>query len=154
MIDSLPRNAHYQNAFGDIARKHFSKQGVFYIDLWPVSGLFLINVSPHVANRIHANPKISMERPGLLPRFFKPICGGPNMFDLPEKKWKPWRAIFSKGFSAEHILSLVPGMVDETVVYCETLRGLALQGNMFYLDSTPLRFTIDVIGKTVLYVCI
>lgn len=150
MIDKLPRKAHYQSAFGDIARQHFSIEGAFYIDLWPVSGLFLINVSPNVATQIHANPGMSMERPPLLPRFFKPICGGPNMFDLPEKKWRPWRAVFSRGFSADHIFSLVPGMVDETVTYCKTLHNLALKGDMFYLDPTTLRFTIDVIGKTIL----
>lgn len=150
MINKLPRNAHYQSAFGDVAREHFSKEGVFYIDLWPVSGLFLAVVSPNVATQIHANPGMSMERPSLLPRFFKPICGGPSMFDLPEKKWKPWRAVFSRGFSAEHILSLVPGMVDETITYCEILRSLALKGDMFYLDPTTLRFTMDVIGRTIL----
>jgi len=75
MLDRLPRNAHYQYALGDVAREHFSKEGVYYIDLWPVSGLFLTVVSPNVANQIHANPEISMERPSLLPRFFKPICG-------------------------------------------------------------------------------
>ena len=150
MIGKLPRSAHYQNALGDIAREHFSKEGLFYLDLWPVSGLFLVVVSPNVAAQMHANPAMSMQRPSLLPRFFKPICGGPNMFDLPEKEWRPWRAIFSKGFSADHVLSLVPGMVDETTVYCSTLRTLALKKTMFYLDTTTLRFTIDVIGKTVL----
>lgn len=152
MIDKLPQNAHYQNALGDIAREHFSKEGAFYLDLWPVSGLFLAVVSPKVAEQIHANPDMSMERPSLLPRFFKPICGGPSLFDLPEKKWRPWRAVFSKGFSADHILSLVPSMVDETAVYCETLQSLALDRSMFYLDPTTLRFTIDVIGKAILCV--
>ena len=150
MIDKLPPNAHYQSALGDIAREHFSKEGVYYLDLWPVSGLLLVVVSPHVANQIHANPIMSMERPALLPRFFRPICGGPSMFDLRKGKWRPWRAIFSKGFSADHTLSLVHGMVDETVIYCQTLRKLAQKEEMFYLDLTTLRFTIDVIGKTIL----
>ena len=150
MLDKLPKDAHYQNAFGDVAREHFCKEGAYYPDPWPVSGLFLVVVSPHVATQIHANPAISMRRPKLLPRFFRPICGGPSMFDLPEEKWKPWRAIFSKGFSSDHVLSLVPGMVDETLVYCDTLRSLARQGDMFFLDTTTLRFTIDVIGKTIL----
>lgn len=152
MIDKLPRNAYYQSAFGDVAREHFSEEGAFYLDLWPVSGLFLVVVSPHVATQIHANPAMSLQRPELLPRFFLPICGGPSIFDLPEEKWKPWRAVFSKGFSADHVLSLVPDMVDETSVYCDTLQALARQDTMFYLDSTTLRFTIDVIGKTVLWV--
>lgn len=152
MIKKLPRNAHYQSAFGDIARQHFAHQGVFYTDLWPVSGLFLIVVSLNVATQVHANPSVSMERPSLLPRFLRPICSGPSLFDLLEKDWKPWRAVFVRGFSAEHNLSLVPGLVDETAKYCDTLRNLALEGDLFYLDPTTLRFTMDVIGKTILWV--
>ena len=91
-----------------------------------------------------------MQRPTLLPRFFRPIYGGPCLFDLPENKWKPWRAVFTKAFNAEHILSLVPGMVDETLIYCQTLEKLAAKGNIVHLDPVTLRFTIDVIGKTVL----
>lgn len=118
--------------------------------MWPVSGILLVNFSPHIANQIHANPDMSMQRPELLPRFFKPIAGAPNLFDMREHEWKPWRAIFSRAFSAEHILSLVPAMVDETMVYSETLQKLAEKDEMFYLDLTTLRFTIDVIGKTIL----
>ena len=91
-----------------------------------------------------------MQRPLLLPRFFRPICGGPSMFDMHEHEWKPWRSTFSKAFSAEHTLSLVAGMIDETMVYCENLRKCADRKEMFYLDLTTLRFTIDIIGKTIL----
>ena len=152
MMDKLPPKAHYQSALGDIAREHFQSEGLFYIDLWPVSGILLVVISPHVANQIHANPTISMQRPPLLPRFFKPICGGPSMFDMKEHQWRPWRAIFSKGFSADYVLSLVPEMVDETLVYSETLQRHAQRKEMFHLDLTTLRFTFDVIGKTILYV--
>ncbi|MCJ1357540.1 MAG: hypothetical protein MMC33_007536 [Icmadophila ericetorum] len=86
-IDGLPRGAHYQYAFGDIARKHFTDQGAFYIDLWPLSGLFLAAVSPQVAiQAAQMNLALATERQHLLKRFFKPIAGGPNLFDLPEKE--------------------------------------------------------------------
>ena len=94
-MDKLPRYVHYCCTFGDIAREHFSKEGAFYLDLWPLRDLFLVNVSPSVSAQIHTNPHMSMQRPGLLSQFFKTVCGGPNMFDLPEEKWKRWRAIFS-----------------------------------------------------------
>lgn len=149
-MDKLPPNAHYQNALGDIAREHFHHEGCYYIDMWPVTGILFIVVSPLIANQIHANPNMSMQRPPLLPRFFKPIAGGPSLFDMREHEWKPWRAVFSKALSTEHILSLIPEMVDETMVYCETLRRLAEQEKLFHLDSITLRFTIDVIGKTIL----
>jgi hypothetical protein len=139
--------------FGDIARKYFLNEGVFYLDLWPMSGLFLTVISPTTAISVtQTNPKLSMERPHLLERFFKPIAGGPNLFDLHESQWRPWRAVFAKGFSEQHIFSLVPGIVKETKVYMETLRGLARKGEMFSLDTTTLRFTMDMIGRTILYV--
>lgn len=139
--------------FGDIARKHFYSEGVFYLDLWPMSGLFLTVVSPTTAISVtQMNPNLSSERPALLRRFFMPITGGSNLFDLPEKEWKPWRAVFSKGFNNDHILSLVPGIVKETLVYAENLRSLARKGEMFYLDTTTLRFTMDMIGRTILCV--
>ncbi len=100
---------------------------------------------------MQTNASISMSKPLLLPKLFKPIAGGPNLFDLPENEWRPWRAIFAKGFNAEHALSLVPGMVEETLIFRETLRDLAQKGDMFLLDFKTLRFTMDLIGKTILY---
>lgn len=150
-LDKLPSNAHYQSALGDIAREHFQHEGCYYIDLWPVSGIIMVIVSPHITNQIHANPQMSMQRPALLPRFFYPIAGGPNLFDMREHEWKPWRGIFSGAFSSQHVMTLVSDMVDETEVYVQRLKQLAKEGKMFYLDLVTLRFTFDVIGKTILY---
>lgn len=152
MIDRLPKGAHYELAFGDIFRQHFMKEGMFYLDLWPVSGLFFAVMSPKIAIQAAQTSSLACERPPLLERFFKPIAGGPNLFDLTEKEWKPWRAVFNKGFSTEHTLSLVPGMTRMTKTYCDTLRRLAEKGEMFYLDPTTLRFMMDMIGQTILYV--
>ena len=74
------------------------------------------------------------------------------MFDMREHEWRPWRGVFSAAFSAQNVGTLVPDMVDETMVYIETLRGLAAKGKMCQLDLVTLRFTFDVIGKTILYV--
>ena len=87
-----------------------------------MSGLFLTVVSPDSTTKAtQTNPNLSMERPYLLRRFFISITGGSNLFDLPEKEWKPWRAALSKGFNADHILSLVPSIIKETLVYSRTL---------------------------------
>lgn len=152
-IDALPPNAHYQYAFGDIGRKHFVKEGCFYLDAWPITGLIMVNFSPHVAfQSLNTSGTIAVTRPSLLPRFFKPIAGGPNLFDLRENEWRPWRAVFIKGFNTEQVSSLIPGMVKETQVYCKTLERLAEKGETFSLDATTLRLTMDLIGKTILYV--
>lgn len=152
MMDALPKDAHYELAFGDVFRQYFTREGAFYIDLWPLSGLYLAVISPTAAIQASQTSGISCERPRLLERFFKPIAGGPNLFDLVEKEWRPWRAVFNKGFSTEHISSLVPGMISTSNIYCDTLRKLAQKGDIFLLDPTTLRFTMDLIGRTLLYV--
>ena len=150
-MDALPRNAHYQYMFADIAREHFQSEGLFYIDLWPASGLMMIVTSPLVAAQAaQTNAKICYERASMLQRFFKPIAGGPNLFDMTESEWRPWRAIFSKGFSTENVTNLVPHVLRETQVYKERLKNLARKKEMFYLDLVTLRFMVDVMGMTLL----
>ena len=150
-MDILPRNAHYQYMFADIAHEHFQHQGLFYVDLWPVSGMMIIVTSPTVATQVaQTNTNLCYDRAAMLERFFKPIAGGPSLFDMPEKEWKPWRAVFNKGFSAEHTHSLIPHIVEETKVYAEKLRELAGKDEMFFLDPITLRFCMDVIGTTIL----
>ncbi|KAL8730556.1 MAG: hypothetical protein Q9166_004010 [cf. Caloplaca sp. 2 TL-2023] len=149
--DALPPNAHQQYMFADIAYEHFQDKGMFYVDLWPVSGMMIIVTSPLVATQVaQTNTQLSFDRASMLKRFFKPIAGGPNLFDMAEKEWRPWRQIFNKGFSTEQVTSLVPHVLKETEVYKETLRTLARKDEMFYLDLVTLRFTIDVIGQTIL----
>lgn len=67
-------------------------------------------ISPTAAIEAAQTSAVSCERPRLLERFLKSITGGPNLFDLVEKEWRPWRAIFNKGFGTEQNDSLVPDM--------------------------------------------
>ncbi|TVY18274.1 putative sterigmatocystin biosynthesis P450 monooxygenase [Lachnellula arida] len=145
--ERLPKDAHYQYMFGEIYRDHFEKEGAFFIDLWPMTGLCYAVFSPHVAAAVMQNPNLSMQRPYLLSRFFKPIAGGPNLFDMKEADWRPWRTVFSKGFNG---LGLVPGVVEETQVYAQTFRDLARKKERFSLDMVSLRFLMDVTGRTIL----
>lgn len=150
-MDLLPRNAHYQYMFADIAHEHFQDEGLFYVDLWPASGMMIIVTSPTVASQVaQTNNNLCFDRASMLRRFFKPIAGGPNLFDMPEKEWRPWRAIFNRGFSSELVTSLIPHVVKETMIYAERLGELARNKQFFYLDFVTLRFSMDLIGTTIL----
>lgn len=150
LLDALPKRAHIQYAFSEIAREHFVKEGLYYLDMWPLGGWLLIVVSPSIGvQATQMNLNLAMDRPvALLRKFFMPIAGGDSLFHL--KEWKHWRPIFKKGFSSEQVLALVPGMVNKTRVYAETLRNLGLKNELVYLDTTTLRFTIDLVGRNVL----
>ena len=146
-IDALPKNAHYQYMFADTVQERFQSKGLFCVDLWPASGMMIIVTSAQVAAQVaQTNTKICYDRAFMLTRFFKPIAGGPNLFYMAEKDWRPWRNIFNKGFSTEQVTNLVPHVLRETEVYKEKLRELTRNQELFYLDLVALRFTMDVIG--------
>lgn len=85
-IDNIPNKAHYFYAFGDIYLSHFQDEGVFYLDMWPVAGLMLVVISPPAATEaFQSNHLTSMRKPDMLANYFKPIAGGPNLFDMEEE---------------------------------------------------------------------
>ncbi|KAL5389726.1 hypothetical protein DPSP01_002218 [Paraphaeosphaeria sporulosa] len=66
-----------------------------------------------------------------------------------EQQWKMWRSLFSSGFSAGHMLSLVPTIVDSVEVFCEILRERVDKG-VFQLDDMAANLAMDIITKTTL----
>lgn len=151
MVKLYPKDAIKVYLFGEVNRR-FSRSGACYLDLWPFAEPFLVITSPYLANQVSSNSAIALEKPDALRKWFWSITGGISIFDAPSDQWKPLRRLFSRGFSANHFMTLVPCMVEEAQVYCETLREKAREGNMFFMDPINLRLMLDIIGQTGLYV--
>jgi cytochrome P450 len=148
IVPLYPRNGIKVYLFGELNRM-FGKGGALYLDLWPLAEPFLVITSPYLANQV-TTTAIAFEKPDALRKWFFSLTGGISIFDAPAEKWKSLRNLFNRGFSANHLLSLVPIMVEETEIYCDILRQHAKKGDLFYLDTTNLRFMLDVIGRTAL----
>ncbi|KAM7213905.1 Cytochrome P450 [Rhypophila decipiens] len=150
-IARFPSGAHHHYPAAIIAREVFPHSGAYYLDLWPFGDLFITIFSPQITTEItQTNTPLTCERPSIIRQWFETITGGPTIFDMGEEEWRPWRAIFNKGFQGDHIMSFVPAMVEETMVYAETLSRAAAKGEICFLDPITLRFTIDMIGRTIL----
>lgn len=149
IIDGLPKDAHPFYVFGEASRK-FS--GMYYLDLWPFSPPFLMVTSATAAAQATQQNPIALNRPLPLQDWFLPITGGPTLFDMPETEWKSWRALFNPGFSNSYLTSLIPQIVEETMVYRDVLSEHARKGDIFRLDATTLWFTMDLIGRITMYV--
>ena len=74
------------------------------------------------------------------------------MVGLDGPAWKRLRAMFNPGFSSGHLMTLLPYMVDMTVIFGEKLREAAKSGNVIEMEEYAARLTIDIMGKIVLYV--
>lgn len=87
-----------------------------------------------------------------LRRFLEPLTGKEDLVTLEGAAWKRWRAIFNPGFSATHITSLIPGMIEEVEVFKSILNKHAKTGDILYLEEATLNLTIDIIGRIVMSV--
>ncbi len=66
------------------------------------------------------------------------------------QEWKYWRSIFNPGFSASHLMTLVPDIVGETKVFCDLLQTHAKEQDVFRMKTLTDNLAMDVIGKVVL----
>lgn len=79
-----------------------------------------------------------------------PLVGKSNLVTLEGKEWRMWRSVFNPGFSSGHLMSLVGGMVSDTVLFTEILSDYAAKGTVFQLEDAATRLTVDIIGNVVL----
>lgn len=144
----LPKDCTINTLFLDFYQQ-FSN-GIFYFDLWPFSKPLMFVNTPSGAAQVE---KIPLDKPGMVETAFQSLCGGPNLFTMPELVWKPWRQTFNPGFSASYMIELVPQIAAEAKVFSEILRQKAQESfEVTLLENLTLKLTVDVIMAVVMYV--
>ena len=66
------------------------------------------------------------------------------------QEWKTWRSIFNPGFSASHLMTIVPDIVKETAVFSKVLPEHVEKHDIFSMKGLTDNLAMDVIGKVVL----
>jgi cytochrome P450 len=120
----------------------------FYIDLWPFSEQMLLVSDPKVAYQ--CTVEHSLPKQASLKMIIEPLTGGEDLLTMEGKEWKTWRAIYNPGFAAGHLMTMVPGMVEDAQIFAETLKKYARAEGLFELEEVCARLTIDIIGRVVL----
>jgi cytochrome P450 len=82
----------------------------------------------------------------------RPITGGEDMLCSKGELWKHWRSISNPGFSLSHIMTLVPEMIKDVLVFRDILREHVKRGDIFRLEDQTTNLTLDIIGRVVLSV--
>ena len=120
----------------------------YYIDTWPFGPVILVVSSPSTMPQItqeHSLPKL----PGLR-SFLHPLTDGLDIVTMEGQQRKHWRNIYSPGFSANHLMALVPDTVHETAAFCQILQEYADAGDIFPMKDHTDNLAVDVMGKVVL----
>lgn len=63
------------------------------------------------------------------------------------EEWKALRRRFNPGFAPQHLLSLLPCILDRSWHFFEILDSYAANGEVFSLDELCINLTFDIIGK-------
>ena len=63
---------------------------------------------------------------------------------------KGWRAIFNPGFSSAHLMTLVHGIVDDSMVFMDIFGRHGEEQDILSLEEAATRATLDIIGRVVL----
>ncbi|KAF2707700.1 cytochrome P450 [Pleomassaria siparia CBS 279.74] len=145
-LKKSPSDTNVFIAMGDMIDEHADTEYIL-MDYWPMYQPALMTFSPELAAQV--STKYDLPKPHYLEDSFKPIIGGPSLITMNDKQWKLWRSLFNTGFSASHMLSLVPSLVDSVDVFCEQLQK-HVGKDVFPLDDMAMRLTLDIITKTTL----
>ncbi|OQO03660.1 hypothetical protein B0A48_10325 [Cryoendolithus antarcticus] len=129
-------------------RQKYKLGPYFYLDFWPFGPVMLCCADPELGAQfttLHSTRK----HPEVVTTM-QTIAGPGDLVSTSGSHWRKWRSVFNPGFAAQHLMSLVPGIVDDCKVFAEVLTALAEAGKPFRMEEYATRLTIDVIGKVVL----
>ena len=121
ILSQLPSHVHGHYLPGLIKRKYPDLPPTFYLDSWLFTTPMLVVTSPTGAYQDCQDR--SLPKFEALGSFMTPLTGGDDPVTIEGKQWQICRATFDPGFSASHLMTLVPGIVIDTSTFCHILRG-------------------------------
>lgn len=148
VLKRLPSDSHGHYLADQLNREFPTLGPIFYLDTWPFGPPLLVVISPTISSQF--------TQKGYLPKhvgmrnFLRPLTGDHDLVSMEGQPWKTWRNIFNPGFSAGHIMKLVPDILKEVTIFRDSLRNHVKEGDMFSLEEHCLNVTMDVIGRVAL----
>jgi len=67
--------------------------------------------------------------------FLKPIIGKMSIVTVSGDYWKKVRMMFNPAFATSHLETLIPGMIEEVMVFIDILENAAKAGSVVELGS-------------------
>ncbi len=149
MFSQFPSRVHPHTVISYL-RKKFNLPPIFYLETWPFGEPVCVVLDPDVASQVTVQPSLSKHR--ALEDIVLPLTGRDSLLTIEGKHHREWRNIFNPGFSNSHLMTLVDGIVQDSIVFTDILGKHADTGSIFLMEEAATRFTVDVIGRVVLFV--
>ncbi|KAK4954470.1 hypothetical protein LTR10_007901 [Elasticomyces elasticus] len=135
-------------AFASFVKEEYGLGDYFYVDVWPAGDPILMIFDTDIMHEITV--KNSLPKHPEVEKFLLNFGGPGNLVSSEGAEWKKWRSAFNPGFSATHLMSLVPILVDECSIFVDTLTKHAKNNDLFRMERDATQLTVDIIGRVVL----
>jgi len=86
--------------------------------------------------------------------FLLPIIGKTSLVTVKGDYWRKVRKMFSPAFATSHLETLVPGIVEEAMVFLDLLSENAEKDKVLRLGERLPALTMDVIGRYFVLLCV
>ncbi|KAE8447159.1 hypothetical protein EG329_010990 [Mollisiaceae sp. DMI_Dod_QoI] len=148
LYKNSPMDTHPMCTMTLLSRKH-NLGGIYYLDTWPFCDMCQLCVTdPEVAAQ--AVQKHDLPKYHLYPQIVGHITGRTSMLLTHGPEWKKVRSLFNPGFSAGHLNTLIPMIVDDVLIYHSALSSLAEKGEVVQIEDPLTRLMIDIMAHIVL----
>lgn len=144
----FPASTH-PHVYAHYIRKKYGLGNIFYVDFWPLGPRSLFIADPELSSQ-YVTTAQSLPKSSLTTDFLGRLLGSNNMVGLEGAQWKALRSMFNPGFASAHLMTLVPYIVDQSLVFCDVLKEAAESNELVEMEELATRLTVDIIGKVVL----
>lgn len=121
------------------------------VDLRPVNRPTVLVTNHEIAEQVS---RASTLYPTSVPKTYldnlEPLLGPTSILSVHGDDWKMLRKRFSPGFAPQHLMTLLPCILDKIPVFLERLDGLARSGREISLTKLLISLTFDIIGAVVM----
>ena len=148
LCTQIPRDANF-NAICTVLYRKYNLGAVFYLDLWPAMNVrqMIIN-DPIAARQVSSSP--SLPKHPIIKVAIESLTGPRSMFFAEGQELKQIRSMFGPAFSAAHLSTITPRLIDLVSTFSQNLSVNAATGKPFKMAEMAADVTMDMIGHIVL----
>ncbi|KAK0718048.1 cytochrome P450 [Lasiosphaeria miniovina] len=151
-IRKEPPRGHADVAFTAM-HEALGRPAVLLVDLRPVSSCMVIVCSHEVAEQVLRPTDRWPHTPPRGPEFWesmKPLTGPTSILAAHGEQWRALRKRFNPGFAPQHLVTLLPAILDKVSLCLGQLDTHARAGEDFSLQHMATNLTLDITGRVVL----
>ena len=86
----------------------------------------------------------------MVKEYLQQHLGSQNMAAANGAMWRKARTIYNPGFATPHLMTVMPNIVEDVLVFHKVLSKLAESQEVFQMESVAMKLSFDVIGRLVM----